>query len=145
MCERSFVPLEGLDYFFAIGRSYVVRNEGLGSQLADADLMRCGQGMAWGDHEDQFVQVDDGGAQLGLLGIVGEDSEFGAVAQDVVGDVAAERAAHGDSDHGMQAAEFGEHGKQIERGEFVGGDGQFAFLQLSQFDQGFLGVPAQVQ
>jgi len=31
----------------------------------------------------------------------------------------------------MEAAELGEHREQVERGEFVGGDGQLAFLQLA--------------
>ena len=55
------------------------------------------------------------------------------------------RTLHHDSDHGMQAPEFGQHRQQIERGEFVGGDGQLAALQLAKFDQRSAGIVAQVQ
>ena len=65
--QRRFVALESLDHFFAIGRRNVMGDERLGSQLPDADLMRRGQGMAWGNHENQLVQVDHRGTELGLL------------------------------------------------------------------------------
>ena len=64
--------------------------------------------------------------------------------QDVVGDVAAERPLDGDLDHRMQAAEFGQHGQEIEHSEFVGGNDQLAFLQFAEFGKGFRGLAAQV-
>lgn len=122
-----------------------MRDERFGAELADADLTGRGQRVTGRDDENKFVEIDDGGAELALLRVIGEDSEFGVVAKDVVGDVAAERAPDGDADHGVESAEFCEHGQQIKSGEFVGGDCQFTFLQLAQFDQSFLGVGAQIQ
>src|SRR5580700_907417 len=100
--------------------------------------------MARWNHKNQFIQVYDRGAQLRLLRVVSENSEFGAVANHVVGDVAAERAPDGDSDHGMKATEFSQHWQQVQRGKFIGGDGELALLQLSEFYQGFVRVPAQI-
>ena len=107
------------------------------AQLPDADLRRRSQRMVGRNHKDQFVQIDDHRVQLRLLRIVGEHAEFRVVPQHIVGNVAAERALHRDLDHGMQAAELGQHRQQVERGEFVGGDHQLAFLQFAQFDQRF--------
>ncbi len=96
-------------------------------------------------HENQFVQVNDDGAQLRLLRIVSEDAQFRVVAQHVAGNVAAQRALHRDADHGMQAAELGQHRQQVERGKFVGGDAQLAALQLAQFGQRSGGIVTQVE
>src|SRR5689334_20195161 len=100
--------------------------------------------MLGGNDEDKFVEKDDDRLKAGILGFVGEDSEFGAVAQDIVGNVAAEGAFDGDTNHGMQAAEFGEHRKQVKDGEFVGGDHQLAFLQLAEFGEGFGGFGSEI-
>ena len=78
--------------------------------------------------------------RLGFLGLVGQHAEFGVVAQDVVGDVAAQSAFDRDLDHGMQAAEFGQQRQQVEHGELVGRDHQLAFLQFPQFGQRFGGL-----
>src|SRR5579872_24950 len=94
--------------------------------------------------EDEFVEKDDDGLQAGVLGFVGEDSEFGTVAQDIVGNVAAQSTFDGDTDHGMQAAEFRENRKQVKDGKFVGGDDQFAFLQLTEFGERFGGFRAEI-
>jgi len=84
--------------------------------------------MAGRDDERQFVEVHDGGAQLRLLGVVGKNAEFDVVLEDIVGNVAAERAPHGDLDGGMQAAILRQHGQQVEGRKFVGSDGQLAFV-----------------
>ena len=104
-----------------------------------------GQRMRGRHHENQFVQISDDGMQLRLLRIIGEDAEFGVVAQHVAGNVAAQRALHRDADHGMQPAKFGQHRQQVERGEFVGGDAQLAALQLAQFSERAGGIVAQVE
>jgi hypothetical protein len=45
----------------------------------------------------------------------------------------------------VQAAEFREHRQQVERGEFIGGNGQLALLDFAELDQGFLRVIAEVE
>ena len=79
-------------------------------------------GMRGRHHENQFVQVSDDGVQLRLLRIVSEDTQFRVVTQHVAGNMAAQRTLHRDADHGMQAAELGQHRQQVERGKFIGGD-----------------------
>ena len=94
--------------------------------------------------EHEFVEIYDHRMQAGFLRLVGEHAELRAVAQHVVGNVAAQRALHLDLDHGMQAAELGQQRQQVEHGEFVGRDDQLAFLQFAQFSQRFGGLAAQV-
>ncbi len=105
----------------------------------------AGKRMRGRHHEKQFIQIDDDGMQLRLLRIIREDAEFRVVAQHVSGNVAAQRALHRDADHGMQAAEFGQHRQQVESGEFVGRDAQFAAMQLAQFSERAGGIVAQVE
>ena len=106
--QRGFVGLEQLNDFLAIRRRDDVSHERFGAQLPDADLRRGGKRMFGRDDEDQFIQIHDHGMQAGFLRLVGEHAEFGAVAQDVVGNVAAQGALDRDLDHGMQAAELGQ-------------------------------------
>ena len=42
-----------------------------------------------GNHEGQFIEVNDDGAQARVLRVIGEDAHFDVVAQQVVGNVAA--------------------------------------------------------
>ena len=110
-------------------------------------MLTCGaerERMLRGNDEHEFVEVDDHRVQAWLLRFVGEHAELGVVAQDVVGDVAAQSAFDRDLDHGMQAAELGQERQEVEHSELVGGDDQLALLQFAQFGQRFGGFTAQV-
>src|SRR5438477_7483621 len=117
--QRSFVSFEKLNHLLAVGRRDDVSHERFRAQLANAHLRSGSERMLGGNDEYEFVKIYDNGMQAGFLRFVGEHAEFGAVAEDVVGDVAAQSAFHRDLDHRMQAAEFGEQGQQVEHGEFV--------------------------
>src|SRR6266478_355821 len=143
--QRSLVPAEGFDHLLAVGRRDDVRDEHLGPQLPDADLLLRSERVSRWNHEGQLVQVHDDRAQPRFLRIVGKNAHLDGVAQQVVGNVAAERPLHRDPDHGMEAAELCQHGQQIERGEFVGRDAQLAGLEFAQLNQGLLRVRPQVE
>src|SRR5579872_1583829 len=100
--------------------------------------------MLWRSDEHEFVEEDDDGLQSGILRLVGEDSKFRAVSEDVIGNVAAESPFDGDSNHWVETPEFGENGQQIEHREFVGGDHKLALLQFTELRKGFGGFRAQI-
>src|SRR6266576_876493 len=96
------------------------------------------------DDEHEFVEIDYDRVEAGFLRLVGKYAELRVVAQNVVGNMAAESALDLDLNHGMQAAELREEGKQIEHRKFVGGDDQLAFLQFAQLGERLGSFPAQV-
>ncbi len=142
--QWSLVALERLNHFVSIWRRHNVRDKRLRPQLVNAHLTRRRQRMSGGYHQRQLVQIHDQRFQLGLLRIVGQHADLDLVLQQIIGNVAAERAPDRDLDGGMQAAKFGENRQQVEHGKFVGGDGQFALLQLAHLNQGFLRILPQV-
>src|SRR5882724_3821402 len=79
------------------------------------------------------------------LRIVGQYSQFAVVAEYILGNIAAQRSLYGNLDHGMSAAVFGQHGKEIQSRELIRGDRQPALLQLAQFEQGLVRTLAQIQ
>src|SRR5579862_8227164 len=93
----------------------------------------------------QLVDIDDGGSQLRILGIEREDAEFYVVLEQIVRNLTTEGAPDRDLDGRMQAAILCQHRQQVERGKFVGGDGQLALLQFAHLDQGGLRVLTEVE
>src|SRR5215469_6607528 len=130
------MTLEKLKDFFAIGRIDDVGHERFGAELADADLASGGEGVLRRNDEHEFVEENDHGMQIGLLRLVRQHTEFGSVAEDVIGYVAAEGALDGDLDHRVNAAEFGQNVQQVQHREFVVGDDQFPLLQFAEFGEG---------
>ena len=91
--QGSFVALEELQHFFAVGRRDDVRDERFGAELANADLAAAeASGCFGGTTKTSSSRKTTMECKTGFLGFVGEHAEFNVVAQDVVGDVAAESA-----------------------------------------------------
>ena len=65
--------------------------------------------------------------------------------QHVIRNVATQRALDHDLDHGMQPPKFAQYREQVQSGELIGGDTEFAFVQLAQLYQSFLRVVSQIQ
>ena len=115
------------------------------AQLLNADFARRGQRMARRNNKYQLVQINHRRAQLRLLRIEREYSEFHVVLEHIVRNVTAQRTPHRDLDRGMQAAKLTQHGQQVERGKFVGGDRELALLQFAHLHQRRLCVLPQVE
>jgi hypothetical protein len=142
--QRCFVTFEELQNFLTVRRRNDMGNKRFGAELPNAYPRSGREGMLWRNDEDEFIEEDDDGVKTGLLRFIGENPEFDVVAENVVGDMTAERAFDGNLDHGMQAAELGQYWKEIKCGEFVCGDHKFALLQFPQLSQRFVGIVAQV-
>ncbi len=143
--ERSFVLLEGLDDLLTEGRGDGVGDEVAGTEIADGNLARAGEGMAGIDDKGQIVAIDDGGGELRVVGAEGEQAELDAVQQHLVRDAAGERALHGDLDAAVSFAELRQQRKQVEAGVFVGGDAEFAGVESAKIANGTDGFRAEIE
>src|ERR1700687_744606 len=122
MAAESFDPL------IAIRRRDDVGNERFRAELLNADFSRRGERMAGRNNKYQLVEINHRRSQLRLLRIKGEYAEFDVVLEHIVRNVTAQRTPHRDLDCGMQAAKLAQYRQQVERGEFIGGDREFALL-----------------
>src|SRR6266496_521561 len=104
--QWSLIFFECLDDFFPIRRAHDMRDKRLGPELADAHPRFASEWVLRWNHEDEFVGVDNDRSDLGVLGIVGQDSELSVVAADVVGQLASEGAKNRNANGGMQAAKL---------------------------------------
>src|SRR5579871_456952 len=126
--ERRLLALKELNHLFAIGRVHDVGDERFSAELANTDVAGRGKRMFWGDDKDQFIEEYDNGMQIGLLWLVRENAEFGRIAEDIVGNVAAQRTLDGDLDHGMHAAKLGQDGQKVKNSELVRRNDELSFL-----------------
>jgi hypothetical protein len=143
--ERGFVAAEGLDDLLALGRGDIVRDEVLGTELADGDFAGAGEGVLRVDDESELVAVDDDRLDLGIVGFEGEDADFDGVEEDFVGDAAGESALDGDFDVRVLAAVFVEQRQKIETGVLVGGEIEAAAVEGTELGEGAGGLVAEVE
>src|SRR5690349_24973173 len=86
-------------------------------------------------NEAQLVFVDDDGTESIKLGTKGKHSHLDFVVQHLLRDVRCEGSLDCYLDHGTQPPKLFENREQIYGGEFVGGDCEFAGLQLAQLGE----------
>ena len=113
---------EGGDDFFAQRGGDVVGDEGFAAEAGNGGGTGGGEGVLRAGDADELVAIDDGGAELGVVGPEGEETELYGVLENLIGDAAGKGALHGDFEAGMLATEGVENRQEVEAGVLVGGE-----------------------
>jgi hypothetical protein len=143
--ERRLMASEGFDDALAQRGSHGVGDEILRAEFADGNLPLFCQRVLGGDDEGDGVGVDGDGVEAGVVGTEREDAELDGTFEELIGDLAGERALNRDADVWVVAAKSVEHGQEPEAGVFIGGDGEAAALEGAQFFEGSDGFDAEAE
>ena len=143
--QWRLIASKGLDDPLTERRSHGVGDEILGAELADGNLLLFCKGVLRVHYEDDGVGVDGHGVETRIVWVEGEHAELHGMLDKLIGDLAGERALHGDADVGIVVTESVKHGQQPETGVFIGGDGEASALEGAQFFEGRDGFRAEAQ
>ncbi len=143
--EGGLVPGKGLDHPLAERRSDGVRDEVLRAQLADGNLLLFGERMFGVDDKGNGVGVDGNGVEARIFRAEGQDAELDGSLEELIGDLAGQRALHSDANLREIATKLVEHGKEPQAGIFVGSKGEAAAFEGAEFLERGDGFAAQTQ